>query len=263
MAKGGLSSLINSAILIQDAKDRRDGESEIMELIKLRNILFYMACARGSKKETRRLLSIADVNFVNKDDKGRTPLLVASRNGHLEIVDMLYDNFADENARDDQGDTALNAATDHNHLTLASWLFEKGVDFDAGGEDGRRALFKAVYNCNNLMVKLLLEKGADINKHRDDDGSTLLHAAVTKGDPVMLEELLGIGADVYALDSYGQTPLQLASTIGCRSFEKMLSEKEAEYKKANANIGNKRGCSSLNKGTKLKNSVSVRKRSPK
>ena len=47
------------------------------------------ACLNGQAREVRRLLSGgADINFV--DEEGRTPLMAASRNGHVEVVDMLY-----------------------------------------------------------------------------------------------------------------------------------------------------------------------------
>jgi ankyrin repeat protein len=233
MAKESLLSLINSAILIQNAKDSDDGKSEIMEFIKLMNILLYMACARGSKNETKRLLSRADVNFVNHDDDSRTPLIVAAAEGHLNIVKMLYKKSADVNARDDQDGTALNAATDHNHLALASWLFEIGADFEAGGEDGRRALFKAVYNCSKPMVELLLAKGVDINKHRGDDGFTILSAAIHASDTNMaintdmVELLLNKGADPNARNEDGSTALHVAFPYHCPKINALLLKHKA------------------------------------
>jgi ankyrin repeat protein len=204
------------------------------------HILLYMACARGSKNETNRLLSRADVNFVNHDDDSRTPLLVAAAEGHLDIVKMLYEKSADVNARDDQDDTALNAATDHNHLALASWLFEIGADFEAGGEDSRRALFKAVYNCSKLMVELLLAKGVDINKHRDDDGLTILSAAIHASDTNMaidpdmaintdmVELLLNKGADPNARNEDSSTALHVAFPYHCPKTNALLLEHKAD-----------------------------------
>ena len=48
----------------------------------------YNACLMGRAREFRRLLSGgADVNYVN--EHGCTPLMMASQNGHVEVVDMV------------------------------------------------------------------------------------------------------------------------------------------------------------------------------
>ena len=46
-----------------------------------------------------------------KDECGNTPLILASANGHTEIVSMLLNNGADVNAMTDSGYTALKLAT--------------------------------------------------------------------------------------------------------------------------------------------------------
>jgi ankyrin repeat protein len=47
---------------------------------------------------------------------------------------------------------------------------------------------------------------ADIDA-QDKDSGTLLHPAVTNGDPVMLENLLENGANPYDTEGHGRTPL--------------------------------------------------------
>jgi ankyrin repeat protein len=85
-----LTSLIGSAMLIQEAKYNGNKKLEDVAFKKLKNFLLYMACARGSRNETKRLLSRADVNFVNDDEDRRTPLHAASIEGRLDIVKMLH-----------------------------------------------------------------------------------------------------------------------------------------------------------------------------
>ena len=71
----------------------------------------YSACVDGQARDIRRLLSggAADVNHV--DERGRTPLMAASVNGHVEIVDMLLAAEANANAVDGNGLTALYLAS--------------------------------------------------------------------------------------------------------------------------------------------------------
>ena len=62
----------------------------------------------------------ADANA--KDDNGRTALMDASYNGHLEIVKYLVENGADVNVKNDQGKTALDIAKEKEYTTIAKYL---------------------------------------------------------------------------------------------------------------------------------------------
>jgi len=60
----------------------------------------YLASKQGDTKQARELLmSGALVDFVSVDDNDQTPLIVASQNGHREIVSMLLDFGASKDAR--------------------------------------------------------------------------------------------------------------------------------------------------------------------
>ena len=235
------SSLIKSAIIIQKAKDNGNKNKEDEEYERLMNILLYIACAKGSQVEVRRLLKRENVNFVYDDKYSRTPLHAASMEGRLDIVKLLHNRNADLNAIDDEDDTALNAAIDHNHWELVEWFFTTGVDFEAEGEDGRRALFRAVYDCSEVMVKLLLAKGANINS-RDDAGFTILSAAIRTRDIHMVDILLNESADPNAKDKDGSTALHVAFTecYPCPEITALLLKHDA-----NINARNKDGCTLL------------------
>ena len=70
----------------------------------------FKACRNDTAREVRRLLSEgADVNDV--DEQGHTPLMVASWNGNVEIVDMVLAAEANVNAACDTGQTALHLAS--------------------------------------------------------------------------------------------------------------------------------------------------------
>jgi len=60
----------------------------------------YLASKQGDTNQARELLmSGAPVDFVSVDDNDQTPLIVASQNGHQEIVSMLLDFGASKDAR--------------------------------------------------------------------------------------------------------------------------------------------------------------------
>ena len=78
------------------------------------------ACLNGQARDVRRLLSEgADVNDIN--EQGVTPLMAASYEGHVEVVDMLLAAEANANAAGDNG-TPLYGASLQGHLVVAASL---------------------------------------------------------------------------------------------------------------------------------------------
>ena len=60
----------------------------------------YLASIQGDTNQARELLmSGAPVDFVSVDENDQTPLIVASQNGHQEIVSMLLDFGASKDTR--------------------------------------------------------------------------------------------------------------------------------------------------------------------
>ena len=60
----------------------------------------YLASKQGDTNQARELLmSGAPVDFVSVDENDQTPLIVASQNGHREIVSMLLDFGASKDSR--------------------------------------------------------------------------------------------------------------------------------------------------------------------
>ena len=77
----------------------------------------FKACFNDQAREVRRLLSGgADFNYV--DELGRTPLMAASQNGHVEVVGMLLAAEANANTADDTGSTALHWASFNGHIVI-------------------------------------------------------------------------------------------------------------------------------------------------
>ena len=66
------------------------------------------------------LTAKADVNAAEND--GKTPLMSASANGHLEVVQALLAASADVNARQGDGSNGLMLALQNDHPEVAKLL---------------------------------------------------------------------------------------------------------------------------------------------
>ena len=150
------------------------------------------ASSNGDTEEVRRLLGLkANVNA--KDQNDNTPLMFASEDGHLDIVNLL--------------------------------LLEEGVDINAKNKEGQTPLALAVLNGRKDVVKrLLLEKDIDVNAKLNEHWgeTTILMMAVTKDYPDIVEMLLKKGANVNATDGDGKTAWFLALEYGRQKIGEIL-----------------------------------------
>ncbi|MDX1959089.1 MAG: ankyrin repeat domain-containing protein [Leptospiraceae bacterium] len=72
--------------------------------------------------------------------------------------------------------TALMVAAREGDLELAKYLVQKGADVNAVTRDGHTALMYACYNRFPEIVKLLVENGADVNQ-KSSQGHTAISEA--------------------------------------------------------------------------------------
>lgn len=119
-------------------------------------------------------LALADFLLANRANVakpnrfGDTPLLLASSQGHLQMVTRLIDAGGNINAK---GWTPLHYAVFSNQLDIAKLLLARGADLELRAPNGRTALMLAVQTGNTDAVKLLLHAGANPSA-QDFDGLT-------------------------------------------------------------------------------------------
>jgi len=120
----------------------------------------------------------ANPNIANKP-YGISPLISATRNGFVTLVNALIEKGANVNAVSMDGRTALIEAAEMGHSVIGEILLAAGANIDNPDGDGRTALNWATDRQRNEMVALLLRAGADRNL-RDDQWR--LPRALAKGD---------------------------------------------------------------------------------
>lgn len=228
------------------------------------------AAAKGNVSEVERLLT-KGVDSNVKDDRwipwDITPLMHASRWGHVEVVRALLAAGASLKARDKHvpgepaGKTALHYAAGKRHIAVAKLLVEAGADVNAVGTagtgtalmealegdpegepsdppasslqemleaDGKKKAIAAQDKSIIEFVRFMLSVGADPNRLARDRRGAMLHFAAWDGLIEIVQVLLDAGADVNLQDATGSTALNQAVFAGKKEVAMLLLERGAD-----------------------------------
>ncbi|PNP46601.1 hypothetical protein THARTR1_10718 [Trichoderma harzianum] len=154
----------------------------------------------------------AQVNAKSKD--GSTPLHIAVK--QIDTVQLLLQNGADKEATDLEGRTPLYQALADGTIEVATLLVNEGANVATAAKDGRTPLHMALslgakgFGIAKRLLQSDSSKAADYAKAKAKDEATPLHIAAEYGPSEAIELLCGLGADVDALDDFGQTPLLIS-----------------------------------------------------
>lgn len=139
------------------------------------SIIWFMAADKGR-------LSSHQEKPGSLDWAGRSPLHYAAQERDVSLVKKLILEGCDPNLADQNGWTPLHFAAQENNVAFASLLVDSGALVDARDSHGNTPLFRAVFN--------------------------------SRGSGEVIQLLRKHGADPYAKNNHGVTPLGLARTIG-------------------------------------------------
>jgi len=185
----------------------------------------------GDTATVTKLLLDEKVKPNEADNDGRTALMLASYQGHTEIVIKLLEKNANPNQANKEGGTALIFAPQNGHTEVVTKLLEKGADPNQADKSGWTALMEASKNgCTEIVIKLL-ENGADPNQAKDN-GRTALVLASKNGHTEIVTKLLEKGADPNQADKSGWTALMEASKNGYTEIVIKLLENGADPNQA-------------------------------
>ena len=197
-------------------------------------LTLHMAVKGGHMDLVRSLLTYSYIDANLPNEEGLSPLLIAASQGHTEMVRLLLEKYRKDintTARDTSDSTALMIAVKNGYLDIARAILEHGARTGVTHihHQGSRSLMMAVSGGNQGLVLLLLEYGVEAwepvgsrEPYANGQRKTPLITAIEIGQEAIAFLLLQHGAKIDDADGSGKKPMDMAISKGNRAIEKML-----------------------------------------
>lgn len=168
--------------------------------------------AKSGRLDIIKILIAASASVVAVDNHGQTALFAACTFAQTDAVKLLWARGSNIFHRDIYGRSMLHAAARHGPRIIVDLLITSGLPPRSQDKEGVMPIHEACQSGWVPIVELLLEKGASIEDRDNGDWTSLHHACRCRDVPErIVKYLLDHGADAYARDSSGCTPLLIAA----------------------------------------------------
>jgi len=169
----------------------------------------HCAVINGNDSCTELLLDCLGLSVLDQQDaRGRSALHAAAFSDQGESMALLLSHKAKVNIADSVGKTPIMYAAGNGHVAAVELLLEQGADLTVSDRDRNTALHHACFHKREDIALLLLDKIDDsitINM-ANIELQTPLHIAARNGLVPVVQDLIGKGGSVLALDDNGYSP---------------------------------------------------------
>lgn len=185
------------------------------------------AVEANDSEKVKVILASKDYPINEQNNRGESPLLIATHNNQVEIAKALIKAGADVNLQDHIQDSAYLYAGAQGKTEILAFILENSQpNQQVYNRFGGNALIPAAEKGHLNNVRLLLEEGSVDIDHQNNYGYTALIEAVALRDGSkiyqdIVKELLAYGADTMLRDKYGKTAEDYAKELG---YQAMLDE---------------------------------------
>lgn len=152
--------------------------------------------------------------------KGLTPVMVASREGHLALVIFLVESGFPLHYTN-KGKTAMILASYNGNLDIVQYLIDNLADVNYTNDRGETALMWATVLGKLGVVKMLVENGAKINSY-DIKNEDALMKACKYGQLDVVKYLVGCGSNLRVENIISRNAITIASYSGSNNIVKYL-----------------------------------------
>jgi uncharacterized protein len=177
-----------------------------------------LAAASAGNADQVALAIRSGTDLEPRDNRGRTPLLLAVSNDRLAAARLLVPLGADPDAQDEQHDSPWLVTGVTGSVAMAKVLLKADPDLTLRNRFGGISIIPAAERGHVDYVRLMTTTATDVN-HVNNLGWTALLEAVILGDgsqryAQIVRILLDAGADPDLADREGVTPLEHAKRRG-------------------------------------------------
>jgi len=177
----------------------------------------HKAAAFGDYFQVMKLVEAgADINALTK--RNLTPLALAVRSEHINVVNYLFDSGAKVEFDNDKGESLLSVARKGLKAKTAV-LVESRID-------GWSKLMEAAALNDLSKLELYISRRQDM-EFRSRFNRTALMVAVNQGNYESVQTLVEHGAKINVQDKFGWSPLMYASHLGNEKISKYLLKNNA------------------------------------
>jgi len=214
----------------------------------------HTAAEAGDVAQVTALLAEDPGLLDATNEQGFTPMHLAARRGHGDVVRLLIERGADLGKTDDRGFTALLYAASSMDLDLVKYLVSVGADVTVMGQSPRMRLASTgeaveqggqgvsaadvafqheVQRGVSDVTRYLIEQGAPFDANSPVmRGLGKLDFAVPLGNVDMVQLLVDLGVDPNAPSAYPLSPLFNAAYKGHASMVELLMDAGADVNAA-------------------------------
>lgn len=203
----------------EEEREMANQSGELLQAVEANNL-----------EKAQDILKDSSYPINETNEKGETPLLIATHKNYIEIAKAIINAGADVNKQDALQDSAYLYAGAQGKTEILAYILENATpDHQVYNRYGGNALIPAAEKGHLANVKLLLADGkVDIN-HQNNFGYTALIEAValTDGSKVyqqIVEELLVYNANRELRDDNGMKALDYAKERGYTEMIELLEK---------------------------------------
>jgi uncharacterized protein len=176
-------------------------------------IIITTACGGTGNNKAREQTSGNMPDFPSDAAKNYA-FCEAALAGNTALMEKLFSSYNDINEPVCEGRNVLMLASFNGHIDIINMLLKAGAKVDLRDESGRTALMYASTGPFPKAVELLLENGADPNLVDDVEKFSPLMFAAAEGQLEVVKILLGNKADATLIDKDGDTAETFARQNG-------------------------------------------------
>ncbi len=200
------------------------------------------AAIRGGSAEVVEHLLKNGAQLGTKSRHRQTPLQVAAYNGYADVAQVLLNHGADVDERGPWGETALHWAAVKGNTDVAALLLERGADANSQTSDQTVDLNVRADKTDPIERELSWFKTQEMQRANPrlqviypprlafTKGDTLIHTATYWNHADIVTLLIGKGADINRVNSWGATPLHYAVVCRYHDIAQLLLDSGANPK---------------------------------